>query len=303
MGQPRVPLAQKLIDSPLTPSQLRAAKFFLVVLLLFLLQTAFGGLLAHYTVHPGSFYIDQVAGSSPLMGEELAPAARHLIATTWVASRSTWRRSLADANPPNKALVQPCSAPSCWWRLDRWRGGGRDQGQAREWWFWLDTRGGSIWSLTALADPSVRGAHRLAGDRLSRRLHLMRRGSRRPRGLSSPHRFLRLRPSWWWRFTASGCVRRHTPTVADYWRCCGPYLGGVDLRVLRRCRHRARHGRDGPVWPRRRCGRVLHGGDHVLSDLGTAHHYLVRRPSLWLTIGSVFSSMEPVPLFGLVVRG
>jgi nitric oxide reductase large subunit len=44
-----VPLAEKLIDMPLTSSQIKAAKYFLVVILLFLVQTAFGGLLAHYT--------------------------------------------------------------------------------------------------------------------------------------------------------------------------------------------------------------------------------------------------------------
>jgi len=38
--------------------------------------------------------------------------------------------------------------------------------------------------------------------------------------------------------------------------------------------------------------------------LGTAHHYFwYGGPSYWLALGSVFSSMEPVPLFGLVVRG
>jgi len=46
---------------PLTPSQFKAAKFFVVVILLFLLQTSFGGLLAHYTIHPGSFFIPFVA--------------------------------------------------------------------------------------------------------------------------------------------------------------------------------------------------------------------------------------------------
>ena len=39
-------LAEKLIDMPLTRSQFQAAKFFVVVILLFLLQTSFGGLLA-----------------------------------------------------------------------------------------------------------------------------------------------------------------------------------------------------------------------------------------------------------------
>jgi len=38
--------------------------------------------------------------------------------------------------------------------------------------------------------------------------------------------------------------------------------------------------------------------------LGTAHHYFwYGGPSLWRGLGAVFSSMEPVPLFGLVVRG
>jgi len=56
-----VALSEKLIDMPLTPSQFKAAKFFVVVILLFLLQTSFGGLLAHYTIHPGSFFIPFVA--------------------------------------------------------------------------------------------------------------------------------------------------------------------------------------------------------------------------------------------------
>jgi nitric oxide reductase subunit B len=38
--------------------------------------------------------------------------------------------------------------------------------------------------------------------------------------------------------------------------------------------------------------------------LGTAHHYFwYGGPSYWLAIGGVFSSLEPIPLFGLMVRG
>ena len=38
--------------------------------------------------------------------------------------------------------------------------------------------------------------------------------------------------------------------------------------------------------------------------LGTAHHYFwYGGPSFWLGLGAVFSSLEPIPLFGLVVRG
>ncbi len=81
-------IAKTLIESPLSLSQYRAAKFFVVVVLLFILQTLMGGLMAHYTTHPGSFYI-------PIIGEIIPYSwakSWHLqlaifwIATTWVAS-------------------------------------------------------------------------------------------------------------------------------------------------------------------------------------------------------------------------
>ena len=38
--------------------------------------------------------------------------------------------------------------------------------------------------------------------------------------------------------------------------------------------------------------------------IGTAHHYFwFGGPSYWLAWGTLFSSMEPIPLMGLVVRG
>jgi nitric oxide reductase subunit B len=50
-GEPKgVPLAEKLVDLPLTSSQIAAAKCFLVVILLFLLQTSFGGLMEHRSI-------------------------------------------------------------------------------------------------------------------------------------------------------------------------------------------------------------------------------------------------------------
>jgi len=82
-------LADRLVDMPLTPSQRKAAKFFLVVILLFLAQTTFGGLLAHYTVHPASFYRFGFVGK--LIPYSWAKSwhlqlAIFWIATTWVAS-------------------------------------------------------------------------------------------------------------------------------------------------------------------------------------------------------------------------
>ncbi len=48
--------AYKLLEQPVTPSQLAGAKFFVVAGLLFVVQIFNGGLLANYTVHPGDFY-------------------------------------------------------------------------------------------------------------------------------------------------------------------------------------------------------------------------------------------------------
>ena len=54
-----------LMRMPLTPSQHACAKFFLVAGLLFVVQILNGGLLAHYTVHPGSFYWKYIGQNYP----------------------------------------------------------------------------------------------------------------------------------------------------------------------------------------------------------------------------------------------
>lgn len=79
----------KLIHLPITASQRKTAKYFVVVILLFLVQLLMGGLMAHYTVHPGEFYgIDFIADNVPYAW----PKTWHLqlaifwIATAWVAA-------------------------------------------------------------------------------------------------------------------------------------------------------------------------------------------------------------------------
>ena len=87
-GAKGVPLSGKMIDMPLTPSQFRAAKYFLVVILLFLVQTLFGGLLAHYTINPASFYFPIVAKIIPYSWAKSwhLQLAIFWIATTWIGS-------------------------------------------------------------------------------------------------------------------------------------------------------------------------------------------------------------------------
>ena len=60
-----VEAAYRLLETPVTPSQRASAKFFLVAGLLFVVQIFNGGLLAHYTVHPGTFYVKIIGEMYP----------------------------------------------------------------------------------------------------------------------------------------------------------------------------------------------------------------------------------------------
>ena len=104
-----IPLAEKLVDMPLTSSQHKAAKFFLVVTLLFLAQTSFGGLLAHYTIHPASFYLQFVADLIPYSWAKTwhLQLAIFWIMTTWIASAIYIAPIVGGVEPRGQgALVQ-----------------------------------------------------------------------------------------------------------------------------------------------------------------------------------------------------
>jgi len=62
--KPEIALA--LASASISPSQKKTAKYFLIVAALFFVQTNVGGLMAHYTVHPGTFYgLDAIAQFIP----------------------------------------------------------------------------------------------------------------------------------------------------------------------------------------------------------------------------------------------
>ncbi|MGQ9653534.1 MAG: nitric-oxide reductase large subunit, partial [Thermodesulfobacteriota bacterium] len=102
-----VSLSEKLLDAPLTPSQVAAAKYFLVVVLLFLLQTCLGGLLGHYTVHPGSFWLPFLAQLVPYSWAKSwhLQLAVFWIATSWVASAIYIAPIIGGKEPPKQATL------------------------------------------------------------------------------------------------------------------------------------------------------------------------------------------------------
>ncbi|HNR30770.1 MAG TPA: cbb3-type cytochrome c oxidase subunit I [Candidatus Hydrogenedentes bacterium] len=97
-------VGDKLIHLPISSSQRKTAKYFLIVMTLFLLQLTMGGLMAHYTVHPGEFYgIKTVSDNVPYN----LPKSWHLqlaifwIATAWIAA-ALYLAPIAGRKEPRK---------------------------------------------------------------------------------------------------------------------------------------------------------------------------------------------------------
>ncbi|MDY0109946.1 MAG: cbb3-type cytochrome c oxidase subunit I [Candidatus Krumholzibacteria bacterium] len=307
-----VPLGDKLIAMPLTSSQVKAAKFFLVVILLFLLQTCFGGLLAHYTVHPGSFYVGGIAEVIPYSWAKTwhLQLAIFWIATTWVASAIYLAPIIGGKEPKGQGvLVQMLFTAVMIVAVGSLAGHVAGiKGLFGDWWFWIGHQGweylelGRLWQILLFAG--------LVGW-----LAIVYRGvantfaKSKDKDFKDLVRFYVMSATLVVIFFAFGLLygRETHLTVADYWRwfvvhiwveSIFEFFGVGVIAVLMVA-----------------MGLVTARGALVVAYftaaitflsgiLGTAHHYFwYGGSSLWLAIGSVFSSMEPVPLFGLVVRG
>jgi len=313
-GEPiGAPLAEKLIDLPLAPSQAKAAKFFLVVILLFLLQTCFGGLLAHYTVNPSTFYLQGIADLIPYSWAKSwhLQLAIFWIATTWVAS-AIYIVPIAGGVEPKKQglLVQLLFAAVLLVAAGSLTGEALSiKGKMGEWWFWLGHQGweylelGRIWQillfiglifwLLIIARPILR--------------YLLPGGQKNH--FSSLVVFYALSAIAVVGFFGFGLFYGQGThlTVADYWRWFVVHLwvesifeffgvAAISLLLVAM----------GLVSVRSALAVSYFTAAlmFIAGIVGTAHHYYwYGGPSYWLALGSVFSSIEPVPLFGLVVRG
>ncbi len=312
-GEPKgVALAEKFIEMPLTPSQVAAAKYFLVVILLFLLQTCFGGLLAHYTVHPAHFYIPLVGKLIPYSWAKSwhLQLAIFWIATTWVASAIYLAPIVGGREPKGQSvLVQILFGAVVVVAVGSL--GGEVAGIFGKFgslWFWFGHQGweylelGRLWQILLFVG-------------LLAWLFIVYRGvsNRTTRigdeDFKSLVNFYVLSAILVVIFFAFGLLfsRGTSLTVADYWRwfvvhiwveSIFEFFGVAVISVLLVAMGLA------SAAAALRVAYFTAALVFLSGILGTAHHYFwYGGPSLWLAIGSVFSSMEPVPLFGLVVRG
>ena len=304
-------LAEKLIDMPLTTSQLKAAKFFVVVILLFLVQTCFGGLLAHYTIHPGSFFL-------PIIGK-LIPYSWaktwHLqlmvfwIATTWLASAIYLAPIIGGKEPAKQGiLVQLLFGAVLLVAVGSLTGEVLGiKGMLGDLWFWFGHQGweflelGRIWQILLFGGLifwlvivyRAVGAHlRAHKDEFSALI-------------------------WFYVFSAVLVVaffgfglfygKGSHLTMADYWRWFVVHLwvesifeffGIAVIALLMVAMGLA------TAKAALRVAYFTAAITFLSGIIGTAHHYYwYGGAAFWVGWGAIFSSMEPVPLLTLVVRG
>ena len=310
-GAKGVALSEKLIDMPLTPSQFQAAKFFVVVIVLFLLQTIMGGLLAHYTVHPGSFFLPFVAKLIPYNWAKTWHLQLMIfwVATTWFASAIYLAPILGGKEPKKQGLlVQIFLAAVLLVAVGSLTGEVLGiKGLLGNLWFWFGHQGweflelGRIWQILLFGGMIfwLVIVYRAVGAHLK----------------AHKDDFSAL--IWFYVFSAVFVVaffgfglfygRGSHLTMADYWRWFVVHLwvesifeffGIAVIAVMMVAMGLA------SAKAALRVAYFTAALTFLSGIIGTAHHYFwYGGPSFWVGWGAVFSSMEPVPLMTLVVRG
>ncbi len=307
-----IPLSDRLVEVPLTPSQFAAAKYFLVVILLFLLQTSFGGLLAHYTIHPASFYVQIVGDLIPYSWAKSwhLQLAIFWIATTWIASAIYMAPILGGVEPKGQATLVHLLFVAILIVA-----GGSLVGEVAgiygvlgDWWFWIGHQGwefielGKLWQI-ALFLGLISWLFIVYRPIIH---HLRLRHNDEFSSLILFYVASAVLVVFFFGFGLLFGKGTHL-TLADYWRWFVVHIWvesifeffGVAVISLLLVAMGLASARGALIVAYFTAALVFLSG-----IIGTAHHYFwYGQPSFWLAWGAVFSSMEPVPLFGLVVRG
>jgi nitric oxide reductase subunit B len=312
-----VAAAQRLMELPVTPSQRATAKFFLVAGLLFLVQILNGGLLANYTVRPGEFYIKTVGQLYPYSWAKTwhVQLAILWIATAWVGTALYIGPLIAGREPKGqKTLVN-----LLFWAVVLVTGGSL-AGEVLsikgffgdDWWFWIGHQGweylelGRLWQILLLAGLVFWLV--LAYRTLASALRKPAGDDREARDKRALTIFYVVAAILVVVFFAFGLFygRGTHLTVAEYWRWFVVHIWveaifeffGVAVISLFLVTLGLVSARSALRVAYLTAILVLFYGIP-----GVAHHYFwVGGPSLWLAMGGVFSSLEPVPLILLVVR-
>ena len=311
-----VEASYRLLEAPVTPSQRSCAKFFLVAGLLFVVQIFNGGLLAHYTIHPGSFYVEFIGKTYPYSWAK----SWHLqlailwIALSWMGTAIYLAPLVAGREPKGqRAMVNILFTAAFTVTVGSLLGEVLGiKGYLGDAWFWLGHQGWEYLELGRLWQILLFGGlifwlvvvYRAIGPVLKSRANETEEAADR-RALVT---FYVLSAIFVVAFFGFGLFysRGTHLTVADYWRWFVVHIWvesifeffGVAVISL----FLVTLG----LVTAKSALRVAYFTAilvFIAGIPGTAHHYFwFGGPSFWLGIGGVFSSLEPIPLILLVVR-
>lgn len=309
-GEPQLTfLAERIAQAPLTVSQLKTGKYFLVVGALFILQILLGGLLAHYTVHPGSFYFEIIGKSIPYSWAKSwhLQLAIFWIATAWVASALYIGPLVGGKEPPKQGwLVDLLFVAILIVALGSLGGEVLGlKGLLGKWWFWLGHQGweylelGRFWQI--LLFVGLLGWLVIAYRVLKERLWDPQKRS----GLVLLYTLSAIAVVLFFGFGLFYHPRTHL-TIADYWRWFVVHIwvegifeffaaatGALLLTSM------GLATRDSAL----RAAYLTATLAFASGIIGTSHHYFwFGAPNFWIALGSVFSSLEPIPLILLASR-
>ncbi|MBI4344422.1 MAG: cbb3-type cytochrome c oxidase subunit I, partial [Euryarchaeota archaeon] len=303
--------ARRLIAAPITSSQRTAALFLLVALALFLVQTLFGGLMAHYTVNPLDFYgLDFIVKLFPY---NLAKSWHLQLAIFWIASSwigaSLYLAPLLGGREPRYQglLVKILFAAVLIVAVGSLLGeaAGIKGLLPGELWYWFGHQGweflelGRFWQTLLFVGLLLWLVLVFRAVR-----NLFQRGQEMG---DIPHLYIYSAIVIVAFFAFTFLVRRDTHiTVSDYWRWWMVHVWveslfeffAVAITALVTI-YLGLVGRPGAV-------RIVYLSAtlaFVTGIIGTGHHYLwFGDPAFWVAVGGVFSTLEPLPLITLVAR-
>ena len=295
--------------NPLTPSQRATAKYFVVALALFLVQTLLGGKMAHDYADPGTFYGFDLAKYLPF---QIARAWHLQLAIFWIATAwlgmGIFIAPLVGGREPKgqKHLVNVLFGAlvvlvvgSMAGEYLAWKGSLGDN------WWWLGTQGweylelGRLWMYVLIAGMGIwlflvyrglRGALKAETDR---------------GGLTHLLLYSAIAIPTFYCFSLFIGKSSHI-TMADYWRWWLIHLWVEGMfEVFAVVVIGFLMVRLGLVTAASTL-RALYFQLIILLGsgiIGTGHHYYwIGAPEAWMALGSVFSALEVIPLSLLMVE-
>lgn len=303
-------VGEKIVQLPISASQRKTAKYFVVVSLLFVLQLLQGGLMAHYTVHPGEFYgIKLISDLIPYNW----PKSWHLqlaifwIATAWIGS-ALYLAPIAGKREPRMQglLVDILFVAVVFVAVGSLVGTVLGvKGLAGDYWFWIGHQGweflelGRLWQILLFVGLIVW-------------LVIVARAVR-------PN-FGRGKDRWgtvpFYTYSALAIVSFfafglfYTPNthivIADFWRWWVVHTWVEGIFEFFAAAAMAYVVTTLGLAPKQKALRAayLTASLAMFSGIiGVGHHYYwFGDPDLWLSLGGVISTMEPVPLVLLLLK-